>query len=222
MEQRKYNYSLSDQPVTDVSVSFSLYDSCPQINATLINNDKISALVDAYKAGQLLNRSFSLSINVVGMSSMAKLDNLVITRLNARETPSGYSASANLMPKAAAFAVSYPAVYISRNYRNTVRGAINEIVSDFNNRYPGSQIKSVIFESPKDPICLVSPRFLQVSYMEMFKRITERHGMIALIDLHSRLRVFVPTTASATTVRFSKHNVAESSLVLDSLQTILG
>lgn len=222
MEQRKYRFSLSGQPVTDVSVSFSLYDSCPQINATLIQNDHISELVDAYKAGQLLDRSFSLSIDVVGVKSLAKLDNLVITRLNARETPAGYFASANLMPKAAAFALSYPAVYIGTNYKATVRGVINAIVSDFNSRYPTHSIKSVMFESAKDPVCVVSPRFLQVSYMDMFKTIASRHGMVALIDLHSRLRVFVPTTASSTTVRFNKHNVAESSLVLDSLQTILG
>lgn len=222
MEQRKYTYSLSGQPVTDVSVSFSLYDSCPQISATLTQNEHISGLVDAYKAGQLLDRSFSLSIDIVGVKSMVKLDNLVITRLTARELPSGYFADATLLPKAAAFAVSYPSVFISNNYKLTVRGAITEVMNDFNARYPTHRIPSLVFESPRDPVCLVSPRFLQMSYMEMFKAIAARHGMVALIDLNSRLRVFVPTVASSTTVRFNKHNVAESSLVLDSLQTLLG
>jgi hypothetical protein len=226
MQQRKYAYSLTGPSGTymlggSVSVSFALTDGYPTVTANLVNNDNVSALVDAYRSNQLLKQSFTLAITLVGIKTMVLMPDLVITRLSTQENIEGYTASAYLAPRAAAMASTYPGVFVGSNYRLTVKGMIDALVTDFNNRFGAFSIKGVTFEARKDPINLVAPRFIQVPYLDMIKSVAERHGMMAFIDLSSRLRVFVPTLASSTIVRLNKHNVIDSSLVLDSMQSLV-
>lgn len=227
MEQRKYIYSLKGDGTNymlrdSVNLSFSLSDGFPSVSLSLAHNDQISDLVDAYRDGTLINKTFELKADLVGIRSIANLTNLAMTRMSPQETPDGYMASCQLAPKPAAFASTYPAMFVRETYRFTVKGLLEEIVNEFNTMYPSHPIKDVVFEGARDPICLLAPRFLQVPYMDMLKTVAERHGFMALLDLNSKLRVFVPTVATTTAINLSKHNVAEGSLTLDALQVITG
>lgn len=225
MQQRRYTYSLSGlgMPVkcTSVNVSFALADGFPTVSASVTGTEEIAAIVDSYNAGALLNKQVSLTISISGIRDAVSVTDLIVTRAAPQENVSGYMASLSLMPKAAAFAAAYPGNFISSNYRLTVRGLVSAIVGEFNARFGGA-IRGILYEAVKDPISLVAPRFVQMPYLDMIKEATSRHGLMTFIDFNSRLRVFVPTQKSSTSVKINKHHIIESSLILDAMQNLVG
>lgn len=227
MQKRGYIYSLVSGGETyllhqTLSTSFGLLEGYPTISANLAENEQIAELLEAYNSGELLERVFTLRISLTGVKDLIQIPQLVITRLMPVESNSGYTAAIYLIPQAAAIASAYPATFSQESYQLTVSRLIGDIVAAYNTNYKNAQISNILFESPVDPICFVAPRFLQLPYLEMVRTVAARHGMVALLDFDSRLRVFVPTRGSNTSLSLGKHLVSESSLTVDSLQTLVG
>lgn len=226
MQQRKYTYAISGLGVTlsctSLNVSLALTDGFPSVTANIVGTEEIAALVDRHAQGSLLDAVASLSISLSGIRSISNISNLTVTRVSPQETVDGYSATLHLMPRAAALATNYPGVFTSTNYRHTVKSLISAVVSDFNSRFGAGTFRSVLYEATKDPISIVAPRFVQVSYFDMLRDIAARHGLMLFIDFNSNLRVFTPTRKGSTLVNINKHHIIESSLVLDTMQSLVG
>lgn len=225
MELRKYVYSLLDDNgvsyvVSNASISSTINQGYPTVSLTLTGMDQIVDLVDAFTSKTLINKTFSLSINLPDIKEIVNLSSLIMNRITPGENINGYTATAYLIPQAAAFLSTYPAIFNRDTYKWTVKSLLKEIVTDYNNSYSNFNIKGFIYESRVDPIAITAPRFLNVPYWSMINQVAGRQGLVALLDFHSRLRIFSPISKTATKLRLSKHNVGNGNLMLDILQDI--
>lgn len=221
--EREYSYSLEGYHIRDsASVTFSLLEGFPSLTVTLADANEINALSEAYTSGSLIGRNFSFKAQLTGIKTIVSLPKLAMVKLTPQETVGGYVASAMLIPAAAAFANTFPAVFTDSNYKHSVRSLITSIMSSYNNAYPQKALAGLTFEALRDPIALTPPRFTEMSYFTMIRQVAGRHGLVACIGFDSILRVFVPTSPGGqSNVTLSKHNTAKNSLSFDILQTLV-
>jgi hypothetical protein len=226
MEQRKYVFSLvsgsTSYSITGASLSFNLTEGYPYLTAHSVHTEEISELMEQQYANTLINKDFAFDVTLTGIKSIINLKNLVIGRMAPSETPFGYGASLSLIPRAVAFSTAYPAVFHRKKYDYTVKELIKEIYEDFNDRFPTHKFNNMIYGAGADPIALIPPRFVQIPYFDMIRRVAQFHGLSVLIDFDSNLRVFSAISKNVTPILLGKHNVADTNMTFDSLQTLAG
>ncbi len=226
MELRNYNFSLGgtlgNQVISRASLNFDLTQGFPSLNVSLTDIDQIADLVDRGAAKTLIGEVFTFEINLPDIKKIVNLQKLIMSRVTPGEDIKGYTATGYLMPQAAAFLSAYPSVFTRTTYKWTVKGLVEEIVKDYNSNYPNFKVNRVIFESQVDPIALVAPRFPNIPYWGMIQQVVKKHGLVAILDFDSNIRIFSPITKTPTKLRLSKHNVGNSNLTIDILQSLGG
>ena len=226
MQTRKYLFSLTKGgeafSLESASLSFNLSEGYPYLTTQTAHAEQISTLMNEQLAGSLINQSFVFNLSLIGIKTIISLKNLVVGRIAPAETPFGYGASLSLLPRAAAFSTAYPGVFFRQRYDFTVKGLIKEIYEDFNTRYPSHKFNNLIFSGANDVIALPAPRFVQMPYFDMIRAVAGFHGLSALIDFDSNLRIFSALSKNPTSVLLGKHNIGSSSMTFDSLQSLTG
>jgi hypothetical protein len=226
MEQRKFLFSLQGGgaalSLESAALSFNLSEGYPYLTAQTTNTEQISALMAEQSAGTLINKAFTFNVMLVGVKSIVNLRNLIVGRIAPTETPFGYGASLSLLPRAAAFSTAYPGVFFQKRYNHTVKSLVAAIHADFNSRYPTHKFGNIIFSGANDVVALVPPRFVQIPYFDMIRSVAGFHGLAALIDFDSNLRIFSTLSKNPTLALLGKHNVGSSSMTFDSLQHLAG
>lgn len=221
MEQRNFKFSLTidsaNYLISTATINFNLMEGYASINATLNKTEEISTITDMFIARTLTDKTCVFNFELVGVKKVLNIQDLTMYRFAPTEQIDGYIATATLIPKAAAICSITPSVFTSTNYKFTVKSMIEAIRSAYNAEFPTHPLKSLYYDA-LDTICCVTPRFLNMSYMDMFRQIVNFHGLNVLIDFDSTIRVFSIIKAKTPAIMLNKHQVIESGVTNDTAQ----
>lgn len=223
-ELRAFRYELTsndyDRMVyTEARIGISLFDHYPTVQCTFLDYEHINQIVEDHRANTLVSKNFEFVAEIDGVGSLVELDQMVINKVTPVETPRGLTAQINMIPRFALMSAFFPECLMLSDYGLTISESIEEILDKMAVEY-----RPTIQFGARDVISCVSPRFLNMSYLDMIGKICDFHGLHYFMDFDKNLWVypgFKLNPLEPTALTINKHSFKQSSLNLDTIVYLL-